>query len=67
MKPAASQSIVQALVLHTLELGDLLQRTGGQSFFENDHTVYDGPLPSPLLTGRIPEGRVECSLSRART
>jgi pimeloyl-ACP methyl ester carboxylesterase len=42
-------SIVQALVLHTLELGDLLQRTGGESFFENEHTVYDGPLPAPLL------------------
>lgn len=47
--PELVGSIVQALVLHTLELGDLLQRTGGESFFENDHTVYDGPLPAPLL------------------
>jgi pimeloyl-ACP methyl ester carboxylesterase len=42
-------SIVQALVLQALELGDLLQRTGGQSFFDNSLTVYDGPLPAPLL------------------
>lgn len=43
------QSIVQALSLQVIELGDLLQRTGGQSFFDNRHTVYDGPLPAPLL------------------
>ena len=43
------RSIVQALTLQALELGDLLQRTGGQSFFDNRNTVYDGPLPAPLL------------------
>jgi pimeloyl-ACP methyl ester carboxylesterase len=43
------QSIVQALSLQVIELRDLLQRTGGQSFFDNEHTVYRGPLPAPLL------------------
>ena len=42
-------SIVQALVLHALELGDLLMRTQGQSFFDNANVVYTGPLPQPLL------------------
>jgi len=42
-------SIVQALVLHGLELNDLLTRTHGQSFFDNANVVYTGPLPEPLL------------------
>lgn len=42
-------SIVQALVLHGLELGDLLARTRGESFFDNAGVVYTGPLPQPLL------------------
>ena len=42
-------SIVQALVLHTLELDDMLARTHGQSFFDNADVVYTGPLPPALL------------------
>jgi pimeloyl-ACP methyl ester carboxylesterase len=42
-------SIVQALVLQAIELEDLLRRTRGQSFFDNQKTVYAGPLPPELL------------------
>jgi pimeloyl-ACP methyl ester carboxylesterase len=43
------ESIVQALVLHAVELNDILARTDGQSFFDNANVVYNGPLPPPLL------------------
>ncbi len=42
-------SIIQALVLHALELNDFLERTHGHSFFDNSATVYGGPLPPELL------------------
>jgi pimeloyl-ACP methyl ester carboxylesterase len=42
-------SIVQALVLHFIELEDLLRRTGGDSFFDNSRVEYSGPLPAPVL------------------
>jgi pimeloyl-ACP methyl ester carboxylesterase len=42
-------SIIQALVLQAIELGDILERTHGQSFFGNSNTVYTGALPQPLL------------------
>jgi len=42
-------SIVQALILQALELQDLLERTHGQSFFDNSGTVYTGNLPPELL------------------
>ena len=43
------QSIIQALVLQAVELQDLLNRTHGQSFFDNTRTVYTGNLPPELL------------------
>jgi pimeloyl-ACP methyl ester carboxylesterase len=42
-------SIVQALALHFVELNDLMQRTGGESFFDNSSVVYSGALPAPVL------------------
>jgi alpha-beta hydrolase superfamily lysophospholipase len=42
-------SIVQALVFQALELGDLLARTRGASFFDNSKTQYSGPLPPEVL------------------
>ncbi len=42
-------SIVRALSLQAIEAGDLLQRTGGESFFDNSNTTYTGALPAPLL------------------
>jgi len=42
-------SIVQALVYHAVEIGDLLARTGGESFFENSQTQYTGGLPPAVL------------------
>jgi len=44
-----AESIVQALVLQAVELQDLLDRTHGQSFFDNSKTVYAGSLPPELL------------------
>jgi pimeloyl-ACP methyl ester carboxylesterase len=44
-----AQSIIQALVLQAVELQDLLERTHGQSFFDNTQTVYTGNLPPELL------------------
>jgi hypothetical protein len=43
------RSIIQALVLQAVELGDLLERTHGQGFFDNSQTVYTGNLPPELL------------------
>jgi len=42
-------SIVQALVLQSIALGDLLGRTHGHPFFDNTHTTYTGNLPPELL------------------
>jgi pimeloyl-ACP methyl ester carboxylesterase len=42
-------SIIQALVLQAVELQDLMDRTHGQGFFDNTHTVYTGALPPELL------------------
>ena len=46
--PQLVGSIAQALGLYYLELGDLLQRTGGD-FFDNSDVVYSGPLPAAVL------------------
>jgi pimeloyl-ACP methyl ester carboxylesterase len=43
------RSIIQALVLQAVELSDLLERTHGQSFFDNRNTVYSGNLPAEVL------------------
>ena len=48
--PELGQSIIQALVLHAVELEDLMERTHGQGFFDNTATVYTGNLPPDLLT-----------------
>ena len=47
--PELVGSIVTALSLHFIELQDLLQRTGGESFFDNSRVVYSGALPAPVL------------------
>jgi pimeloyl-ACP methyl ester carboxylesterase len=47
--PATGAFIVQALVLHALEVHDLLDRTHGQGFFDNTQTVYTADLPPELL------------------
>lgn len=49
--PELVGSIVTALGLHFIELEDLLQRTGGESFFDNSSVVYSssGPLPAAVL------------------
>jgi pimeloyl-ACP methyl ester carboxylesterase len=47
--PELVGSIVQALALHFIELGDLLRRTEGDSFFDNSNIQYSGPLPAPVL------------------
>ena len=49
--PELVGAIVQGLVFQAVELADLLQRTGGQSFFDNTATVYGGPLPPEVLAG----------------
>jgi pimeloyl-ACP methyl ester carboxylesterase len=47
--PELVGSIVQALGTHFVELEDLLQRTGGDPFFDNSSIVYSGALPAPVL------------------
>jgi pimeloyl-ACP methyl ester carboxylesterase len=47
--PELVGSIVTALGLHFIELQDLLQRTEGESFFDNSRVTYSGPLPAPVL------------------
>lgn len=47
--PELVGSIATALGLHFIELEDLLQRTEGQSFFNNTSHVYTGPLPQAVL------------------
>jgi pimeloyl-ACP methyl ester carboxylesterase len=47
--PELVGSIVQALGLHFVELQDLLQRTEGESFFDNSRVTYSGALPAPVL------------------
>lgn len=42
-------SIIQALVLQSIALDDLLGRTHGHPFFDNTHTTYTGNLPPELL------------------
>jgi len=48
--PELVGSVVTALGLHFIEVQDLLQRTEGESFFDNASVVYSGPLPAPVLT-----------------
>lgn len=47
--PELVESIATALGLHFIEIGDLLQRTNGESFFDNSGVTYSGPLPAPVL------------------
>lgn len=47
--PELVQSIATALSLHFIEIQDLLQRTNGESFFDNSSRTYSGPLPAALL------------------
>ena len=47
--PELVGSIVQALGTHFVLLDDLLQRTDGDSFFDNSSVVYSGPLPAAVL------------------
>ena len=47
--PELVGSIATALGLHFIEHQDLLQRTRGESFFDNANVTYSGPLPAPVL------------------
>jgi pimeloyl-ACP methyl ester carboxylesterase len=47
--PELVGSIVQALVLQSIAVEDLLSRTHGHPFFDNTHTSYTGNLPPELL------------------
>jgi pimeloyl-ACP methyl ester carboxylesterase len=47
--PELVGSIATALALHFIELQDLLQRTEGESFFDNSNVTYSGALPAPVL------------------
>lgn len=47
--PELVQSIATALSLHFIEIDDLLQRTNGESFFDNAGVTYSGPLPAAVL------------------
>jgi pimeloyl-ACP methyl ester carboxylesterase len=47
--PELVGSIATALGLHFVEIGDLLQRTNGESFFDNSGVTYSGPLPAAVL------------------
>ena len=47
--PELVGSIATALSLHFFEVGDLMQRTGGESFFDNASLAYTGALPAPVL------------------
>jgi pimeloyl-ACP methyl ester carboxylesterase len=47
--PELVESIVRAITLQAVELSDILERTHGESFFDNSTTVYTGALPPPVL------------------
>jgi pimeloyl-ACP methyl ester carboxylesterase len=47
--PELVGSIATALSLHFFEVGDLMSRTGGESFFDNARVAYTGALPAPVL------------------
>lgn len=47
--PELVGSIATVLGLHFIEIQDLLQRTEGESFFDNSTVTYSGPLPPAVL------------------
>lgn len=47
--PELVGSIATVLGLHFVEIQDLLQRTNGESFFDNSNVTYSGPLPPAVL------------------
>ena len=43
------ESIATALVGHAALFNDILSRTHGHPVFDNEHTIYTGALPAPVL------------------